>query len=435
MSGIAIGWMYVTCALAVTAVQADEVGRFQLDNGLTVLLQPRRDGGKVAVSMFYRAGISHEPAGKAHLAHLVEHLVVQSGTRSYGPREAFQSLNREGMANAETLANAVRYDYVLPADQLDMALKIEAERLTSVEFTDQVLAEEVSRCLQEVGFVQNSPQGGLIKFGLMGLNQVVNHGATHVSVVKGARTLTVEDARTFHRNHYTPETAILAIVGDFDAGRARSLAEERFGGIPSGGGESTVTWKLRGDARVEWDLASDATYVVYPAADADADERLALTLFGNYLSGRLYGNATLKQAAKVSFCSNTLYPVGDTPFFAFAEAKSGQDIAAVRQALVTTVRESPTHFDSRLFDQLRIGARNFMEQSVFDQRSAMPSISPEMLLGQEAINLGIKETLRGGSAPEEFLGRLDSLDYEQVRNLIAERLAQASVVTFTSEAR
>ncbi len=179
-------WVCVLCAFAAPLLADMGVERLELDNGWTVLLRAHPGSGKVAIASFYRAGVFHEPEGLAHLSHAVEHLTVYSGTESYAPREAYQLLGQQGMANAETLASVVRYDYVVPSDGVEMALRVEAERLVSARFTDDVMAEEVSRCLQEVDFVHSQPQGGLIKFGLMGLNQVGRHGAAHVSVYRGA---------------------------------------------------------------------------------------------------------------------------------------------------------------------------------------------------------------------------------------------------------
>ena len=109
---------HCAASMGCHAQSNSEVYRIALENGLTVLLLENHAAKKVAVESFYCAGFLHEPAGKAHVAHLTEHLVCYSPTASYGPYEAFNLLQGKGMANAETLATFVHYDYLVPSSDL-----------------------------------------------------------------------------------------------------------------------------------------------------------------------------------------------------------------------------------------------------------------------------------------------------------------------------
>ncbi len=126
---------------------------FRLQNGLTVILLQNHKENKVALESFYGAGFIHEPRGKPHISHVVEHMVVRCPTRSYKPNESFELLQNKGMVNAETLATFVHYDYILPSQDLELALKIESERLTSIKFSQEILKQEIPKCLQEIQFV------------------------------------------------------------------------------------------------------------------------------------------------------------------------------------------------------------------------------------------------------------------------------------------
>lgn len=397
---------------------------FKMENGLTVILLENHKESKVAVASFYRAGFMHEPRGKAHISHVVEHMVVQCATKSYKPRESFMLLQKKGMVNAETLASFAHYDYILPSSDLELALRIESERLTSIKFTEEILKHEIPKCLQEIEFVQKNPQSGLIKFGLIGLNQTIRFGDGFVPVYSGTSRLTVEDVQQFHKEHYGPENALLIIVGDFKKEAARRMVRKYFANVPKSQPQDMAAVEMSGDIRVNWDLGSNALYLVYPGIAEEVNERVTLTLFGNYLSGHLFIDAGLKKVTKISFCSNQLYPVGDLPFFIFAEAKYDEPIEGVREALKKVVEKALQDFNAMTFSQTKSALVSFMQSSILEGGFAPANIEHEMLLGQEAINLGIKELLRDGTSEGEYLRRIDDLDFEAASKILEVYLSE-----------
>ncbi|MDA1190884.1 MAG: pitrilysin family protein [Candidatus Poribacteria bacterium] len=406
------------------ALQLAQPERFRLENGLTVILVENHQEPTVAVETFYRAGFFHEPLGKANLSHMVEHLMVRSATASYAANEAFNTFQQNaGMMNAETLASVAHYDYIVPKELLETTLKVESERLSSIRFAPEVLAQEVPKAAQEIDFVQNSPQAGLIKFGLMGLNQTARYGASSVSIYESPTTFSVEDVEAFYRRHYRADSATLIIVGDFDSAQVKSLVTQYFADIPRRTASTLSPMvMMRREIDAMWDLKSDAVYLVFPG-EGTLEERIALTMFGNYLNGVMYMNSALTSSTKSVFCSNQLYPVVDAPFFVFAEALPGGSVEAARAQLEKTVRNVALTFDEHTFTQLKLGFLNFLSSSAFQMGAGMPNITHDMLLGQEAINLGVKELLRDGKSPEEFRALLDGLDFKTANGAIQKRLS------------
>jgi len=305
----------VSCCLAQetsvgqSATDSPRQEIFRLENGLTVILLENHKENKVVVVSFYRAGFMHEPRGKAHISHLVEHMVLRCATSSFQPNESLMLLQKKGMANAETLATFVYFDYLLPSSELELALRIESERLTSIKFSEKILKQETPKCLQEIEFVQNNPRAGLIKFGLVGLSQAIRFGEEFVPVCGGTYKLTLEDVQQFHKEHYRPESALLVIVGDFESEAAKTVVRKYFANIPKGERQPSPVVQMSGDIRANWDLGSDALYLVYPGTADDFDERITLTLFGNYLIGRLFVDADLKKVTKTFYCANRVCPV------------------------------------------------------------------------------------------------------------------------------
>ncbi|NOZ21306.1 MAG: insulinase family protein [Planctomycetes bacterium] len=421
-----------------SAQQTAAPQRLTLGNGLTVILEVNHKTDKVAIETFHRAGFQHEPQGKAHLAHVAEHMVCYCATASYGPRQGQMLLQQKGgMANAETLATFVHYDYTVPASELKLALQVAAERIGSIVFADNVLREEVPRVVQEMDFVQNNPQAGLLKFGLIGLSHVLRFGDAFVPVYAGPSKLTAADIEAFVKTHYRPCESILVVVGDFDPVNAQQLINIYFGSLPRSEPPPKTPVTITTDVDAKWDLRSDAIYLVYPKADPDEATRMALTLFGNYLQQSVWNDPGLKGMTKSRFCSNQLYPVGDLPFFVFAEAKQGVSLDSVEARLKQIVTGALTDFNPGTFAQIKMGLVYFLQSSVVQSGYAPPDVPFERMLGQEAINLGIKEILRDGAPPNEFLARLNALDYGTANQIIRSVLSPANEkkVRFRSDKR
>lgn len=395
---------------------------FRLSNGLTVILQENHKVKRVAIESFYRAGFIHEPKDKAHISHVVEHLVCYCPTQNYKDSESFNLIQSLGMVNAETLATFVHYDYIVPSDRLELVLKIEQERLTSIRFDEEILKREILRCLQEIEFVENSPQGGLIKFGLMGLNQAIHFGKEHAFIRGDITKLTVEDVQQFHKKHYIPNNAILIIVGDFNSAQTKVMVEKYFGNISKAEVPNQVMSYLK-DRTTKWDLGSDALYLVYPNKGKDTNECIVLTLFGNYLCQQLFTDANLKKVAKMSFCSNQTYPVGEWPFFIFAEARQEHNIDEVQTVLKSIVAKTLNGFNATVFSQLRFGLLGFMRQSALKTSFIPRNMKYEMILGQEALNLGIKHLIKAGLSQKEFLERLNNLNFKTANKILKRLLA------------
>lgn len=402
---------------------------FQLANGLTVILLENHDKNQIAIESFYRGGFINEPQGKAHISHVVEHLVCYGATKGYQEREAFNALNAGGVTNAETYLNWVHYDYVVTPDKLEFALDIEAQRLTSLRISDELLQQEIPKCLQEIEFVQQN-QGGLIKFGLLGLNQVLQFGEKNVPVCAGTTKLTLADVKQFHKGNYTTDNAVLIIVGDFNAQTIKGTIDKYFKNIPPSRTALKTVSAPANDVAAQWDFASDAVYLVYPGNIKDAQERLALTLFGTYLSQVLFSDADLKKVAKISLCSQLPLPVGEWPFFVFSEARAGQDVKDVQKILEKTVAKTLNDFNPRIFSQTKSQLAYFMQHNDM----AAPYIPENLKLLQQAVNLGLKYFMRADLSQKDFIAALDNLSFENAANILTARLSNenAKRVVFTA---
>jgi len=208
---------------------------YQLKNGLTVVLHHDPKRTVVAVNVLYKVGSRNDPPGRTGFAHLFEHLMFGGSENVPDFDEALQLAGGEN--NAVTGADQTLYYDILPADNVETALWLEADRMArlkldqkSLDTQKKVVVEEFKEtCLEE-------PYGDLYHH----LNDLVYKVHPYRWPVIGDRFEHIEDAsledvRNFYYTYYRPDNAILAIAGGYDNSLIRSQIEKWFGGIsPSG---------------------------------------------------------------------------------------------------------------------------------------------------------------------------------------------------------
>ncbi len=210
------------------------VERARLRNGLRVVLAPDRSAPVVAVAVYYDVGIRSEPEGRTGFAHLFEHLMFQ-GSVSVGKMEHAQIVSASGgVLNGSTRLDYTNYYEVLPANALERALFLEADRMRAPAVTEENLANQIAVVKEEIRVnVLNEPYGG---FPWLTLAPVLyetypnaHDGYGSFEDLEGA---TLEDARDFFDTYYAPGNAVLAVSGDFDPEQALELVGRHFGDIP-----------------------------------------------------------------------------------------------------------------------------------------------------------------------------------------------------------
>ena len=212
------------------------VEAFVLDNGLHVVLSPDRSAPTVVVAVYYRVGFRSEPRGRSGFAHLFEHLMFQ-GSANLGKMEFIRLVQANGgILNGSTRHDFTNYFEVLPAHKLETALWAEADRMRSLDISEENLANQRDVVKNEIQVnVHNQPYGG---FPWLDLPQLAfeNWANAHdyYGDFRDLDAASLEDARTFFRTYYTPNNAALVVTGDVDPAEARALIERHFAGIPRG---------------------------------------------------------------------------------------------------------------------------------------------------------------------------------------------------------
>lgn len=385
--------------------------RVVLANGITVLMYPIPGADRVALESFHRVGFLHEPKGMIQAAHLLEHLVCQCATRSYEAGEAMRLLNQKGMANAETLADLTHFDYVLPSEQLELALRIVGERLSSLRIVPEVVRQEVPKCHQEADFVERNPSAGMLKHAFMAFGQAWRHGVSKVQVHEGLERIPVADLERFYHASYGPQRLVLVLVGGFDRTEALQLVKKHLGTIQprDAAAPQPLSWaQVPKEMTIQWDSSVRAVCIGFRPPD-DVKERLLLTLWGNLLTQRLMTDTRVQGAADAVFCTNMTWGVGTLPFFVYATAKANVSVEQLQRRLAARLQSitvaKPGWAEMM---QFRSMASQFTQapvlnedvirqqgQAVASQLGQDPEEAAGLVMGNMAIQVGMRELLLG----------------------------------------
>ena len=227
-------------ALASSARAADPTiafEKYQLPNGLTVILSPDHRLPQVAVNVWYHVGAANQAPGRSGFAHLFEHMMF-SGSKHVQP-SPFKVLETiGGTANGSTSFDRTNYYEVVPSNELATAIWLESDRLGFLLETLDARKLQVQRDVvsnERRQSYENRPYG-LTFLRLCDLLYPSPHPYYQcvIGSIPEIQAASVDDVKGFFREFYGPQNASLAIVGDFDPAQARTLVEQYFGPIPAG---------------------------------------------------------------------------------------------------------------------------------------------------------------------------------------------------------
>ena len=211
--------------------------RYELPNGLDVILHVDRSDPIAAVAMTFHVGSAREVPGKTGFAHLFEHLFFLD-SENLGPGGLDQLMTRVGSStNGSTNNDRTNYFGVVPTDGLEKTLWAEADKLGFFinTVTESVVAKEkqVVKNEKRQG-VDNQPYGH---------NSYVVDQALYpeghpykwqvIGSLADLESATLEDVVDFHRKWYGPNNATLVVAGDIDVEQTKAWIEKYFGEIPS----------------------------------------------------------------------------------------------------------------------------------------------------------------------------------------------------------
>ncbi len=211
-----------------------EFSRFELANGLRVLVHEDDCTPMVAVNVLYDVGARDEAPDKTGFAHLFEHLMFGG---SINIPEFDDPIQRAGgESNAFTNSDITNFYCTLPAENIETAFWLESDRMLGLDFSDKAL--EVQRKVVVEEFKEtclNQPYGDVWHHIAELAFEVHSYRwPTIGKEIKHIEEATLEDVKTFFYKYYRPNNAILVVSGNAKKEQVKALAEKWFSEIPKG---------------------------------------------------------------------------------------------------------------------------------------------------------------------------------------------------------
>jgi zinc protease len=415
--------------LACPWASAQEVVEATLDNGLRVLLQEDHRSPVASFQVWYRVGSRDERVGSTGLSHYLEHMMFK-GTPTYGPR-VFSKLIETvgGQDNAFTARDATTYHENLAADQLDLVLELEADRMRHLLLDPREVQAEKKVVMEERRTrTEDDPVGGLAElFNLVAFTAHPYRLPT-IGFAQDIERLTASDLRAWYDSYYRPNNAIVVAVGDFRAAELLPKIRARFEGIPRGADPPRISVtepEQRGERRV-WlrrEAQLPVVFVGYPAPNHRSEDTFTLEVLSAILAGgrtsrlhrRLVYEERLALEAGGDYSRLTLDP--DT-FTFYVTVLPDRTVEEAERALAAEVERLRTELVS---DEELQRAKNQLEAAyLFGQDSVF----------SRSATLARHELLGGWRLRDAYLPGIRAVTSEGVRraaerHLVAERRTTA----------
>src|SRR5215210_8788197 len=300
---------FSVCAAAVTVLAqspADipkiEFEKYTLPNGLEVILSEDHRVPLVGVDVWFHVGPAYEAPERTGFAHLFEHMMFQ-GSKHVPGDSHFRLLEGAGGTglNGTTGFDRTNYFETVPANQLELALWLESDRmgflLNEVDQEKLTNQQDVVRNERRQS-TENTPYG-IVEEALY--QALFPKGHPYHGVVIGShadiQAAKLEDVRNFFKQYYAPNNASLAIAGDFDKAATKKLVQKYFGSLKRGPAIPPVAVKTAPITSEKRLVVQDAVQLpkVYMAwitpafyKEGDADGDIAGSILGGGRPSRLY---------------------------------------------------------------------------------------------------------------------------------------------------
>lgn len=328
------------------------VEKYQLKNGLTVLLHPDASIPSVSIQQWFRVGSKDENVGRTGLAHFFEHMMFK-GTKKF-PKDTWgKFLNSKGAeTNAFTSDDYTGYYINAPNENLELLLQIEADRMRNLTLDPKDVNSEREVVKEERRMrYDDSIDGGIReKMNEMMFTNLPYHWLPIGSMVD-LNAASNEDLRHFYKTYYSPNNAVVVLAGSFRSEDAKKLIEKYYGSLPR---EEIVRPTIKPEepqtkerrAVIDREAQAPTVSVGYRLPDLNSPDNYALDLLsivlGQGQSSRLYKQMVYKKemALNVYAASWNQVLAGQFALGASLKPKIDPDKAlSLMEEQIKTVRE------------------------------------------------------------------------------------------------
>lgn len=408
--------------------------RFQLENGLTVIVHQDKSSPMAVLNLLYKVGARNESPEKTGFAHLFEHLMFGGSKHVPSFDEPLQRVG--GDNNAFTSNDITNYYITVPSANLETAFWLESDRMLSLSFDPNVL--EVQRAVVIEEFKQrylNQPYGDVwLKLRPLAYDQHPYQWPTIGKEISHIEEATLEDVKAFFKRFYVPNNAVLVVAGDVNLDEVRRLSEKWFGPIPQG--EQDLV-----------EIKPEPKQQQYKILETSADVPLDAFYLSFHMSGRNdrnYHATDLLSDVLGRGKSSLLYQelVEKQPIFntinAFVTGNVDPGLLTIQGKLNEGVSmEKAEEAVWALLEELKVKGISREELQKVKNKAEASQVFSDLELLNRAMNLAFAEMLGDAELANQEIGKIRAVTRQQVAEVANELLTKenASLLKYKAKRR
>jgi zinc protease len=410
-----------------------------LDNGLTVVLREMHHAPVASFWVWYRVGSRNELPGTTGISHWTEHMLFK-GTPTYPQGEFDKAIAREGgLFNGMTWLDFTTYFETLPSDRIDLALRVEADRMVNAVFDPQETELERTVIISERQGNENNP--GFLLGEALQAAVFQAHSYHHPVIGWQADLETMTRARLYahYRGHYVPNNAIVAVAGDFDSQAMVGRIDELFGPIARGPAQPAVVPQeppQRGERRVVVEGPGTTSYleVAYRAPRATDPDYFPLVVLDTILGGAkamsLWGSGTPNRSSRLyrALVETELAADADCAMSSTVDPYLLNFSATVREGRTSPIGDRLAEVEAALLAEIQ----RVMDEPVSEAElaKAIKQTRAQFAYSSESVTdqgywLGFSELVADVGWFENFMDRLAAVTVEDVQRVARTYLQRA----------
>ena len=215
-----------------TAKDQSDTHEFRLSNGLKLIIREDHRSPTVAHMVWYRAGSMDEVNGKTGVAHVLEHMMFKGTDKVKAGEFSRLVAAVGGRENAFTSRDYTAYFQQVEKSKLDEVIKLEADRMSNLNFDDAEFLKEIQVVMEERRLRTEDNPSSLLNESLMAtayMSSPYRHPV--VGWMNDLQNMTAADAREWYRSWYKPNNATIVIAGDVDAKQVLATIEKYYGAV------------------------------------------------------------------------------------------------------------------------------------------------------------------------------------------------------------
>jgi zinc protease len=267
-----------------------QIKKHTLDNGLEIVLKESRRAPVTTFWVWYRVGSRNEVPGITGIAHWAEHMLFK-GSKLFPKGEIDKQIARNGgMMNGYTWLDFTTFFETLPADRIDLGLRVEADRMENALFDPEEVTVERTVIISERQGLENQPTFLLAEEVVGTAFRVHPYHHETIGDMCDLQTISHQDLWRHYQTYYGPNNAVVVAVGDFDTGEMLARIEDLFAPLPSRYDPPVVNRPeppQRGERRVNLEGPGSTAYLqaAYRAPNATHADFFPMVILSSILTG------------------------------------------------------------------------------------------------------------------------------------------------------